>query len=130
VMFTVKQTDLPEPILLIRVQKSGFMGQNDANAVLKWCISTAESDGDIITTSKRTVYGIQADYLETFGNKIGLKIDGTPIYPDHQGSLRGVFFDYAGLVWSITITWDYLDFEPQEVQGYFEHVIETFKFLD
>jgi len=130
--FTVQQTDLPEPILTIRVQEPGFGGMNDASRAFRvWTTNIGRPDNtENTTTSKKTVYGIQADYLEIFGTMEEYDIGGHFIYPERQRSFRGVFFDYAGLVWIITMSWQYLGAEPPEVEGYFEHVIQTFEILE
>jgi hypothetical protein len=133
VEFTVKQENLPEPDLIIRVQKQGFGGMDDANAAFKfWSLNPGlpELNIDNTSTGNREVIGIKADYLETFGALEEYIIDGHLIYPKRQRSFRGVFFDYDGLVWAIMMTWQYLDTEPPEVTGYFEHVISSFKFLE
>ena len=41
---------------------------------------------------------------------------------------KGVYFDYDGLIWGITMLSSLADIE--ENQAHFEYLLETFKFLD
>jgi len=128
--FTIEQTDLPWVSLRVRVQKPGLWDYHNANDVFEDWISTAESNGDTITSNKRSVSGIQAYYIETSGTREKDIISGTIIYQSRHESFRGVVFNYKELIWSITIRWDYFKTEPPEIDEYFNHVIETFNILD
>lgn len=126
VLFTIQQEKLPYQHLEIVVQKPGVRVQNNSSDVIKKWFSQEGTKWDTITTSTKTVCGIKTEYFEAFGTRSGSK----PIYEDHQESLRGVAFDYADLIWSISLTWYYFKSEPPEVQTYFEHILRTFKILE
>jgi hypothetical protein len=130
VFFIIQQIDLPEPILEILVQNPGFLDRNTSGDVIKYLTSLQSTKWHDTNISTKKVAGIQADYLKTFSIREEWRVQEQLIYPEHYSSLRGVAFDYAGLIWVISMTWHYFESEPPEIQGYFNHVIETFKILE
>ena len=80
---------------------------------------------DNITTKKTEVYEIPSYYLEAhFIQEKGI------LYSKYRVLSRSVYFDYADLIWEIHLNWVYQDSIGQEVEEYFNHVIQTFEILD
>lgn len=126
VYFTIAQKPrLPWINLSVRIMEPGWCDYTDADSVLAEWISTAESYKDTIIRSEITVSGIQATYIETNGHR-----PKDVFYSTRNVSFRGIAFTHKDLIWSITLDWPYLDFEPSQAQEYFEHVLETFNILE
>jgi hypothetical protein len=123
VLFTIQRSDTPKPQLSIIVQKPGKFGYHDAAEKFEYNRSRYLLP-DNITTKRVNVFGISSYYLEVFSSH------GSPEYHLYQSSQRSCFFDYAGLVWEVTLDWFYHGNEPLEVQEYFDHIITTFKILE
>ena len=121
---------LPEIDLGIRIIEPGFAGYNDIDSVFEEWISTANSNGAVITTGEKTVSCLEAYYIETSGIMPDHIIAGHLIYPEHQQLFRGVVFDYQDLIWSISLTWPYSESTPHEIDAYFDRILETFEILN
>jgi hypothetical protein len=122
--FTVQQLDLPKPMLSIIVQKKGYWEYHDASEKFNFFMSNLKY-ADSVVTNNTTVSDIPAYYIEEFYNAAK-----SSSYPAYKGSSRTCVFDYAGLIWDITMSWYYNGNEPPEIKEYFKHVIETFKIND
>jgi hypothetical protein len=116
--------------ITIRVQKTGFEGFSNANEKFQDMVLEARTKTDNVTVSKVITCGITADYLE-YSQKINEPINGPEYYYFyHYMSSRVAVFDYAGLIWEITLEYHYVVSEPTHVSKYFSHIIETFKILN
>ena len=102
----------------------------NANEIFDDLLTAKTEVTDNVTVSEILVSEITAHYLESFETVEDTVVAGVLIDPEHQMSLRAVVFDYADLIWTISLAWSYQDSEPPEVEEYFTHVIETFRILD
>jgi hypothetical protein len=120
--FNIRQQGLYGQWLRIRVEPHTWY--NNANEKFIDFLNTKNSSSANITTKTVFISGIQAHYMELYS-----EVPAFP-YPEHLVSLRVIDFDYAGLIWEISLHWYYHDSEPQQVQEFFNHIISTFKFLE
>jgi hypothetical protein len=118
------------PVLRIAVQKPGFDGYSNASEKFEDQVTKATINTDNITIKKSLVYGITADYLEYFQITKEQEQIGETLYLERYMSYRAVVFNYSDLIWEISMYLYYYIYEPPEVREYFDHVIETFKFLE
>jgi hypothetical protein len=116
--------------LSIRVRAPGLNYFYNANEKFDDLLKTKTEVTDNVTVNEELVSGITAHYLESLETVEDTIVAGVLIDPKHQMSLRAVVFDYADLIWIISLAWSYQDSEPPEVEEYFNHVIETFRILD
>jgi hypothetical protein len=105
-------------INISRPVKSRYMNSTEK---LSEIISDSSLFGNNVTISKVNISGIDASYFDSLSNAIKGKL---------QEIHRVVIFDYAGLIWQITMITNSLYPEPLEVQDTFEHVLTTFKIKD
>jgi hypothetical protein len=122
--FTVEQLGLPKPELSIIVQQPGYWEYHNASEKFNFFMSNSKSACSVVTNNT-TVSGIPAYYIEEFYDAAK-----SSYYPAYKGSSRTCIFDYAGLIWDITMNWNYNGTEPREIQEYFDHVVETFKIIE
>jgi hypothetical protein len=126
VLFYVQEKILPKSRLRVVVQNPAqedlqYHNMDEKLEFFKLNSRYANS----FVSNNTTISGIPAYYTEAFFN-----VPKTSYEPEHQGSSRICFFDYAGLMWEISIDWHYQGDEQIEVKEYFSHVIETFKILE
>ena len=125
VEFSVQELGLPKPWLSVVIEEPGIFEYLDAHGKLEQWYSFEHRFTDNTSIGTASVNGLLAEYLKSFAD-----IGESRPYPAHQASARTVVFDYAGLIWEIRLTWDYHGSEPPEVEGYFNHIIETFEILE
>jgi hypothetical protein len=119
VYFTGEQVGFHKQYLSIFIVTPEYLKLLNTNDMLEYYLSLYTPVAEDITRKEVFVSGISADYLKAVGTYLG-----------QQKSLRVAIFDHAGLYWAIQLIWYYPNPEPPEVQGYFDHVIETFKILE
>jgi len=120
--FTHFQGNWPyEYISVIINELSPLKYDEEKTFYLKYWTNRLSTLGDNVTIKKVLVSGIEADYMESSKKSVSY---------GKQNIYRVTIFDYAGLMWQIYMTTVSSYPEPPEVQEAFEHIINTFKFLD
>jgi len=109
------------PNLIVSIIEPWMDHYENANEYANdWTPQPENFTGDIVK-EKVMIVGIEADYVELW------------YIPSHSGGQekeRTVFFDYAGLIWQIWMSTYSGDPEPPEVQASFNHILDTFAFID
>lgn len=115
------ETSVFPQYLTININKPWAGYYDNANDYLNDRISHPEWFPGSITTSKVAVAGVEADYVES---------DQNPNLSGMQEKYRLVIFDYAGMIWEIFMSTYSIYPEPAEIQESFEHILNTFKFIE
>jgi hypothetical protein len=123
--FMRRQIDMQECWLSVLVLPRGFAEREDAEAVYDSWLTQANRRTPDVKSGVKTVAGIDSKYM----SYSYFRIDNSFYAPGYE-SFRGVVFDHQNLVWTIVLNWFYNDTEIPEVDQYFEHAIQTFKFIN
>jgi hypothetical protein len=115
---------IPQPEIYIFVQRPPFRNQNTLDDVFNALKVVPYSVHNVIENNIK-IAGCQAKYLEFTSEMIY-----EDYYRPHIVSLKAMVFQYQGCFWTIKFLWSFVDSEPPEVKKYFNHIVETFKFLE
>jgi hypothetical protein len=117
--------DLLDSHLVIGVESPSVTGFNNASEKLEDLFSPKTPENGSLSIKEVSVFGIPAYYLESFKTDVV-----SPSPRKYNMSYRLIGFENVGLVWTISMSWNYFDSEPPEIEEYFNHVIDTFRILD
>jgi hypothetical protein len=111
--------------LYIIIQKPGYLDTYTPQDVIAYF---KEKDIGVQNPKEKTitVAGIQANYLEYYSY-----ISDDIFYRDHYLARKMAVFEFRGDIWNIRLFWPYYSqTEPPEIEKYFNHAVETFRFLE
>jgi hypothetical protein len=98
-----------------------YSNWDNANELIENLISGPSVFSDNPTMKKVTVAGIEADYLKSYEQ---------PDTSTKQHIARLAVFDYAGMIWTISMSTYSTYPESSDIQESFDHILTTFKILD
>jgi hypothetical protein len=121
--FTYGQPSLTKCHITITFQKPGFLKRYTPQDVI-YAYEDAAENITSLQESTITVFGIESLYMKyTRDSPVDSSVPS-------KLSLRITAFEYNSMIVYINLFWHYFENEPPEVEQYFKHAIETFRFLE
>ena len=127
VIFTYLHDDpnLLDSYLVIGIESPSITGFNNASEKIEDLFSRKTTENGDLSIKEVSVFGIPGYYLESFRTDVV-----SPSPRKYNMSYRLIGFEHVGLVWTISMSWNYYDSEPPRIKEYFNHVIQTFKIIE